>query len=190
MIKNPSIKDSSGFTLVELMVVVAIIGILAAIAIPNYNKFQAKSRQTEAKVALGGIYSIENSFFVEQGTYTTCLGGIGYTPSDQTRYYTTGFQDSIGAAAKRNGVSYPKGGNEPPEKSCPGTNDGYENFAATTMAHKSGSKTTASNLPTTAIDVQTFTAGAAGQINTVTKDSIDQWTINEKKYLQNDKPGI
>ncbi len=45
-----------GFTLIEVMLVVAIIGIIAAIALPNYMRYQAKSRQTEAKASLGGIF--------------------------------------------------------------------------------------------------------------------------------------
>jgi type IV pilus assembly protein PilA len=50
-------KNKKGFTLIELMIVVAIVGILAAIAIPNFLNYQAKSQQTEAKTNLGSIFT-------------------------------------------------------------------------------------------------------------------------------------
>jgi len=49
------IRKNSGFTLIELMIVVAIIGILAAIAIPNFLRYQLRSKTSEAKVNLGSI---------------------------------------------------------------------------------------------------------------------------------------
>ena len=49
-------KNAKGFTLIELMIVVAIVGILAAIAVPNYFNYLAKSQQAEAKTNLGAIY--------------------------------------------------------------------------------------------------------------------------------------
>ncbi len=64
-------KDRQGFTLVELMIVVAIIGLLAAIAIPNFLKYQAKAKQGEAKVNLKGIYTAELSYLAESDAYAS-----------------------------------------------------------------------------------------------------------------------
>src|ERR1035437_6041984 len=79
------------------MVVVAIIGILAAIAIPQYQTYAARARQSEAKIALASIYTSEHGFFAEQSTYTSCLrqiGGLTKTAAGVaiTRsYYLNGF---------------------------------------------------------------------------------------------------
>jgi type IV pilus assembly protein PilA len=58
-----------GFTLIELMIVVAIIGILAAIAIPNFIRYQLKSKTTEAKTVLGGVKTSQESFRAEIDNY-------------------------------------------------------------------------------------------------------------------------
>ncbi len=62
-------KLQRGFTLIELMIVVAIIGILAAIAIPNFLRFQLRSKTGEAKANLAAIRTAEESYFSEYGTY-------------------------------------------------------------------------------------------------------------------------
>ena len=62
-------KLSKGFTLIELMIVVAIIGILAAIAIPNFSRFQARAKQSEVKTNLKAIYTAKTSNFAEKDTF-------------------------------------------------------------------------------------------------------------------------
>lgn len=62
-----------GMTLVELLIVVSIIGIMASLALPNFMRFQAKSRSSEAKISLKGIYKAKKSVYAEKMIYTTGL---------------------------------------------------------------------------------------------------------------------
>jgi len=64
-------NQRGGFTLIELMIVVAIIGILAAIAIPNFLRFQLKAKSSEGKVNLAAIRTAEHSYFAEYGGYVS-----------------------------------------------------------------------------------------------------------------------
>jgi type IV pilus assembly protein PilA len=77
-------KLARGFTLIELMIVVAIIGILAAIAIPNFMKFQARARQSEAKTNLKGVFTAVKAHFAEAGEYE--CGFCGFSPEPGYRY--------------------------------------------------------------------------------------------------------
>ncbi len=77
-------KLQKGFTLIELMIVVAIIGILAAIAIPNFVRFQAKSKQSEAKANLKAIFVAKKSNFAENDTFACNL--CNFIPEMGNRY--------------------------------------------------------------------------------------------------------
>ena len=76
-----------GFTLIELMIVVAIIGILAAIAIPNFIRFQARSKQSEAKTNLKALFTAQKSFFGEKDRYETSGSIVGFSPEASNRYF-------------------------------------------------------------------------------------------------------
>jgi prepilin-type N-terminal cleavage/methylation domain-containing protein len=92
MILNSKTTEK-GFTIVELMMVVAIIGLIISIAGPNYKKIIARARTIEAKVQLAAVFSAEKNFAAENGSYTTCLAAIGYKPDTSSRYYSVGFHD-------------------------------------------------------------------------------------------------
>lgn len=91
-----------GFSLVELMIVVAIIGILATLAVPKFQGFQARARQSEAKSNLTQIYTLQMAYHGENDTYvslpatgrvdattTNCpANALGFVPSpcEKVRY--------------------------------------------------------------------------------------------------------
>ena len=89
------LKGQKGFTLIELMIVVAIIGILAAIAIPNFLQYQMKSRQSEAKTNLQAIRTSEIAFQAERGCYIGAAAEGVLAPAGGTK--TVPFPWGLGA---------------------------------------------------------------------------------------------
>jgi prepilin-type N-terminal cleavage/methylation domain-containing protein len=67
-------KSNKGFTLIELMIVVVIVGILAALAIPRFMKAATKAKQSEAKGILKQVHTMQKAYFVENDHY--CRDGV------------------------------------------------------------------------------------------------------------------
>lgn len=82
-------KGNEGFTLVELMIVVAIIGILAAIAIPNFRSYQMKSKTSEAKANLGAIKTSQEAFRAENDVYQLCATAPANLPGSAKLAWAT-----------------------------------------------------------------------------------------------------
>lgn len=78
-------RRQGGFSLIELMITIAIVGILAAIAIPSFAAAVAKSRQTEAKSGLAAIHTLEVAYFTEANSYGS-LTDIGFVSEGSGRY--------------------------------------------------------------------------------------------------------
>lgn len=91
-----SYANHKGFSLTELMIVVAIIGILATIAIPNFLRYQARAKQTEAKSNLVAIHTGEIAYFAENNGYLDDFNAIGFAVSgaSQRYYYELGNANS------------------------------------------------------------------------------------------------
>ena len=68
---HPKANGDAGFTLIELMVVVGIIAILAALAVPRFQKFSAKARQAEATTNLSHIYTLESTYNLDNDLWYT-----------------------------------------------------------------------------------------------------------------------
>src|SRR5437868_13177613 len=99
-----ALRKQEGFTLIELMIVVAIIGILAAIAIPNFLQYQMKSRQSEAKTNLGAIKTSEVAFQAERGCYVGIAAEGVAAPAGGTK--TTPVTWGAGTAASAAGTAW------------------------------------------------------------------------------------
>lgn len=180
--------NQAGFSLVELMVVVAIIGILATIAIPKVNKFIAKARQAEAQVNLTSLYTFNKNFYVEFQGYSSSFLALGFQPEGKLRY-VTGW--TIGAGACPNNFTLLKGAAAcsilsstltdcPVDNSVPRcvTMRGSDNVAPTVAAAGSAIDN---------VNFASFTASSGAKLISTAVD--DVWTINQDKNLTNTVDG-
>ncbi len=71
-------RRRSGFTLLEMMVVAAIIGVLASIAVPGFRKFSARARRSEALVALKTIRDLQVAYYNENTEYSGSFSDLGF----------------------------------------------------------------------------------------------------------------
>lgn len=71
-------KNESGFSLIELMIAIVIIGILATIAVPKYLSVTRKAKETEAKMMLSQLHSLEENYYHENDVYSSNLDEIGF----------------------------------------------------------------------------------------------------------------
>ena len=160
------LKTESGFTLIELMVVVAIIGVLSAVAVPNFKSYQGKAKQSEAKIQLSTLYTIEQSLTADYDTYASCLVDAGYEKPGKG-FYAVGFTAAYST------------GNATVNAKTPCTSDAA--VAPETGSHSSGTTPSAPTVGTIT-DATTFTAGAEGNI---AGSANDIWTIDNKKDMSN-----
>jgi type IV pilus assembly protein PilE len=86
-----------GFSLVELMVVVGIVGVLSSIAIPTFKTYAQRAKRSEAYINLAGIYKAQKGYHAENNEYGTTFANIGFeiaganevdSTTIESQYYT------------------------------------------------------------------------------------------------------
>lgn len=97
ILKLAYMRNKKGFTLLELIIVVAIIGILAVIAIPGYIGYQKKAVTTEAFSNLEAMRLLEEQFFAENNRYTVSLGNCAANQPGNVATIQTGGGDVTNA---------------------------------------------------------------------------------------------
>ena len=175
---------NKGFSLIELMIVVAIIGILAAIAVPNFQKFQLKAKQTEAKGSLSGLFTAEKSYMAEYSEYSARLDAVGWM-AEGAANYNVGFNADLGAPANPNA---PKG-TAACIATCPKVCVAAFQASLTCIPNTSGAA-----IPAAAVVVAgppyTFTAAAVSKFAAMGGTQDDQWTIDQNKSLSSLQSGL
>lgn len=186
---NKSHLDNKGFTLVELLIVVAIIGVLATVGVPSFRLMVQKSKKSEAKVALGGLYTAETAFFSEYGAYGNNLPKVGFEMDGQaaTRLYVVGFPSATCAdpAAIVPTLATPQG---------VGLNAAFPAYytGVPTYVLQASRVLTACEPATVPNDGATFTASATAIISpkATAASDYDGWTIDQTRSLRNTKEGM
>ena len=193
-------QNKNGFSLIELMVVVAIIGILATIAVPNFQKFQARSKQTNAKAELSSVFSAQKSFFAEYSTYSAHLVSVGYVPEGMNetggdgysarlgvkRYY--GVSAGLTSANDNNNIT----GSLLLSTPTANYNAGYPSAANLCSGLQLADFTTAQAAATASISINAdmFTALSSGCPLDSRQATLDVWHINNQRILTNAVSGL
>jgi type IV pilus assembly protein PilA len=168
-------KLMKGFTLIELMIVVAIIGILAAIAIPNFIKFQARSKQSEAKANLKAMFTAEKAYIQEKDVFSNFSNIVGFSPERNNRYAY--YMDPTGGNLEPRTVAVPA----PPGPGVVYNGITVDTFKWTTAVGNAAILTTPTCGGTLGISTNTnaspvFMGEAVGNVDT--DSTQDVWTIS------------
>jgi len=88
MDRHPRLQSPGGFTLIELMIVVAILGVLVSVATVSYNHFVIKAKAVEGELVVHEVDRLESAYHVANQTYTDSFINLGFSMTGTLKYYT------------------------------------------------------------------------------------------------------
>ena len=189
--KRTSIFFKKGFTLVELLIVVSIIGVLATIGVPTFRTMSQKARKSEAKMALGALFTAETGFFSEYGYYGSVMDKMGFEleGNQASRTYAVGFLDTNCNLLAGTTVPDPASiAGSSLNLAFPSYYLGTANFGYTSPKATGGNCGVLSANLANSVTIGDFVAGAAGQISPT--GVTDVWSINRFRNLTNAQDGV
>lgn len=161
-------------------VFIPVVGVLAAIAVPNFMKFKCKSLQSEAKVSLMSLRTAEEAFHAEHGYYTSDLVALEWQPFGSPRYLY-GFADAGPGNVRR--AEAPGDYDETRQHTAALASP---TFDTSKMVDRNGSKLAPEDFPDSFVERDHFIAAAVADIKDTRDGHLDTWTIDEKGDLKND----
>ncbi|HSL03879.1 MAG TPA: prepilin-type N-terminal cleavage/methylation domain-containing protein [Nitrospiraceae bacterium] len=88
MYRHPRLQSPDGFTVIELMIVVAILGILVSVATVSYNHFVIKAKAVEGEIVVHEVERLEHLYHATNHAYTDSLADLGFSMIGTLNYYT------------------------------------------------------------------------------------------------------
>lgn len=163
---------------------VPVIGILAAIAVPNFMRYQCKAKQSEAKSNLMGLYVAEKAFHADYGYYSSDLVSVGWTPFGAPAY-VYGFAypgpEEL-RESERKPADYDADRKDTVDSSLAGAN-----YQTNKMVDGDGNKLLSTDLPEDSwVERARFKAAAVGDVKKDDEGRMDVWTVDENRTLVNE----